>query len=115
MGHQDRQAWPRSARCTLCQRSQARGPPGGVRSARDLLAGSVRPLHDRDPNGLAAYVTSRAHGLATACSPGKAVAKAAQEHQPAQLARELQARSRPCASSGQSSLQATADWRLCSH
>ena len=42
-------------------------------------------------------------------SPGKAVAKAAQEHQTAQLARELQVRSRPCASSGHPSVQANAD------
>ncbi len=46
-----------------------------------------------------------------ACSPGKAVAKAAQEHQLPQLARDLQVRSRPCASSGQPSVQANADWR----
>ncbi len=44
-------------------------------------------------------------------SPGKAVAKAAQEHQTAQLARDLQVRSRPCASSGHPSVQANADWR----
>ncbi len=60
MGLKHRQARPRPARCTLCQRSQAEGSPGGVRSAWDLLAGGVRRLHDRDPNGPAAYVTSRA-------------------------------------------------------
>jgi len=48
-------------------------------------------------------------GLSMACSPGKAVAKIDQEHQSAQLAQDLQVRSRPCARSGQSSSQATAD------
>ena len=35
-----------------------------------------------------------------ACSPGKAVAKVHEEHETAQLARDLQVRSWPLASSG---------------
>ncbi len=50
-----------------------------------------------------------------ACSPGKAMAKAAQEHETAQLAQDLQVRSRALASSDRSSLQAVAGWRLCAH
>jgi hypothetical protein len=59
MGHQDRQARPRRP-AARCARGPGQGGVAGVRSARDLLADDDRRLHDRDPNGLAAYVTSRA-------------------------------------------------------